>query len=67
MIPGMATRSFARPTDGHAQFLAADAVRCGASNTVSVRITDDRLAELGVGGIIAPVMFWSPRDPAWRP
>jgi len=30
-------------------------------------ITNDRLAELGVGGIISPVMFWTPNDPEWRP
>jgi hypothetical protein len=52
-----------RPFD----FLATDAIRFGESNTVSVKITNDRLAELGVGGIIAPVMFWSPHDPDWRP
>jgi hypothetical protein len=47
--------------------LATDAIRFGKSNTVSVKITNDRLAELGVGGIISPVMFWTPKDPAWRP
>ena len=49
------------------EFLASDALRLGEPNTVSVKVTNDRLAELGVSGIIAPVMFWSPRDPDWRP
>ncbi len=49
------------------EFLATDAVRFDEPNTVSVKVTHDRLAELGVGGIIAPVMFWSPRAPAWHP
>ncbi len=52
-----------RPFD----LLATRAVRFGAPNTVSVKITNDRLAELGVGGILAPVMFWSPHNPDWRP
>lgn len=49
------------------EFFASDALRFGEPNTVSVKVTNDRLAELGVGGIIAPVMFWSPRDPDWKP
>lgn len=52
-----------RPFD----FLATEALRFGEPNTVSVKITNDRLADLGVGGIIAPVMFWSPHDPGWTP
>ncbi len=52
-----------RPFD----FLATDAVRFGEVNTVSVKVTNDRLAELGTGGIVAPVMFWSPHDREWKP
>ncbi len=52
-----------RPFD----FLATEAVRFGEANTVSVKVTNDRLAELGTGGIVAPVMFWSPHDPEWKP
>ncbi len=52
-----------RPFD----FLATEAVRFGEANTVSVKVTNDRLAELGTGGIVAPVMFWSPTDPDWQP
>ncbi len=52
-----------RPFD----FLATDAVRLGEENTVSVKVTNDRLAELGTGGIVGPVMFWSPHDEDWTP
>ncbi len=52
-----------RPFD----FLATDAVRFGEQNTVAVKVTNDRLAELGTGGIISPVMFWSPHDEDWTP
>ncbi len=37
----------------------------GETNTVTVRVVNERLSELGTGGITAPVMFWSPHDPAW--
>ena len=42
---------------------ATAALRFGPdeSNTVTVRVVNDRLSELGTGGITAPVMFWSPR------
>ncbi len=52
-----------RPFD----FLATDAVRFGEDNTVAVKVTNDRLAELGTGGIVSPVMFWSPHDEDWKP
>ncbi len=60
-LPGV--RGTFRPFD----FLATSAVRFGEPNTVSVKITNDSLAELGTGGIVAPVMFWSPHDPDWKP
>jgi hypothetical protein len=42
---------------------ATAALRFGPDepNTVTVRVVNDRLSELGTGGITAPVMFWSPR------
>ena len=52
-----------RPFD----FLATEAVVYGEENTVSVKITNERLNELGTGGIVAPVMFWSPQEPDWTP
>ena len=30
------------------------------ANTLAVRITNERVNEIGTGGIVAPVMFWSP-------
>ena len=36
-----------------------------APNTVTVRIVNVRLDELGTGGITAPVMFWAPTDANW--
>lgn len=47
---------------------ATAAIRHGRENWVTVKIEPrSHLAELGTGGIIAPVMFWSPHDPEWRP
>jgi hypothetical protein len=46
---------------------ATKAVKFGEPNTVSVRITNLTTNELGTGGITGPVMFWSPRDPNWKP
>ncbi len=47
---------------------ATTAIRHGQQNWVTVKIESrTHLAELGTGGIIAPVMFWSPHDPEWRP
>ncbi len=60
-LPGVAGTF--RPFD----FLATSAIRFGEENTVSVKVTNDRLAELGTGGLVAPVMFWSPIDPDWKP
>ena len=39
---------------------AAEPVRFGESNTIAIKITNKQLDELGTGGIVAPVMFWSP-------
>jgi hypothetical protein len=46
---------------------ATGAVRFGVENWVVVRTENKSLAELGTGGILAPVMFWSPKDPDWKP
>lgn len=43
---------------------ATDAVRFGEPNFLVVKITNVRLNELGTGGIVAPVLFWSPKGPA---
>lgn len=41
------------------EFDVTDYVRFGKENYVSVKITNERLNELGTGGITAPVMFYS--------
>jgi len=48
---------------------ATKAVRFGAArpNTIAVRVASPTLSEVGTGGIVAPVMFWSPKDPNWKP
>ncbi len=46
---------------------ATDAVKFGEDNWVVTRVVNRALNELGTGGIVAPVMFWSPNDPAWKP
>lgn len=40
---------------------ATPAIRCGTPNTIAVRIENHRVNEIGTGGIVAPVMFWSPK------
>ncbi len=65
-IPGVpgSFRPFDVPTvheDG------SSALNFGGENWVVVRIENKSLAELGTGGILAPVMFWSPKDPNWKP
>lgn len=46
---------------------AANAVKPGAENVFIILITNDKLNELGTGGIIGPVMIWSPKDPGAKP
>ncbi len=50
---------------------ASNAVTFGSEvpNTVAVKISHEstRLGELGLRGIFAPVMFWTPDDPEWKP
>lgn len=45
---------------------ATKQVKYGEDNWVVVRIANERLNELGTGGIVAPVMFWSPTGD-WNP
>lgn len=45
---------------------ATEQVKYGEDNWVVVRIANERLNELGTGGIVAPVMFWSPTGD-WTP
>ncbi len=44
-----------------------DALNYGGENWVVVKVINDRLGELGTGGILAPAMLWSPHDPDWKP
>jgi hypothetical protein len=39
---------------------ATPAIKPGARNVVTVRIINERVDELGTGGIVAPVMFYAP-------
>ncbi len=47
--------------------VATNAVNFDGPNTVVVKITNNALNELGTGGIVAPVMLWTPNDPSWIP
>ncbi len=62
-IPG-SFRAFDMPTVDES---GKSVLQPGAENWVSVRIENTSLAELGTGGILAPVMFWTPNDPGWDP
>lgn len=57
-VPG-SFRPFDMPT--------GNAIKFGEENWVVVKIENDSLSELGTGGILGPVMFWSPNDPDWDP
>ena len=46
---------------------ATEHIKPGEENWVVVRVVNDKLGELGTGGIMGPVMFWSPHDPDWQP
>ena len=41
---------------------ATSAIRFGAANALAVRIENHHVNEIGTGGIVAPVMFWSPKS-----
>jgi len=57
-VPGMA--GVFKPFD----IPVSELVRFDRPNTIVVKITNEALNEIGTGGIVAPVMFWSPRTPA---
>ena len=44
------------------EFDVTGVVRFDTPNTLAVRIINRELNELGTGGIVAPVMLWSPRN-----
>lgn len=44
------------------EFDVTKAIRIGAANTVAIKITNRELNEGGTGGIVSPVMFWSPKE-----
>lgn len=46
---------------------ASGAIVPGGENWVVVRVVNKAMNEVGTGGIVAPVMFWTPNDPAWKP
>jgi hypothetical protein len=46
---------------------ATAALKPGSTNLIVVMITNDKLNELGTGGIVGPVMIWSPKDKNARP
>ena len=57
-VPGMA--GVFKPCD----IPVTKLVRFDRPNTVAVKVTNVELNELGTGGIVAPVMFWSPKTRA---
>lgn len=46
---------------------ASPALLPGQDNTLVIKVDSTRLAEMGVGGLTAPVMLWTPHDPQWHP
>lgn len=46
---------------------ATNALKPGKENLFVILITNDKLNELGTGGIIGPVMIWSPKDSNAKP
>jgi hypothetical protein len=46
---------------------ATNALKPGSENLITVLITNDKLNELGTGGIVGPVMIWSPADKNAKP
>ena len=60
-LPGI-PRAF-RPVD----FDITDIVRTDGPNTLAVRVVNQKQNEVGTGGIVGPVMIWSPLDAADDP
>lgn len=46
---------------------ATNALKPGEENIFIILLTNDKLNELGTGGITGPVMIWSPKDPNAKP
>jgi len=46
---------------------ATKAIHFDRTNTVVVEVQNENLDELGTGGLVGPVMLWTPRDPNWKP
>jgi len=59
-VPGMA--GVFKPFD----IPVSKLLRFDRPNMIAVKITNEAVNELGTGGIVAPVMFWSPKTPASR-
>lgn len=45
---------------------ASGIIQFGKENTIVVKIINKNLDELGTGGILGPVMLWSPDDNNWK-
>ena len=43
------------------EFNVTKEARVSADNTIVVKVTNKRLDEVGTGGIVSPVMLWSPK------
>jgi len=49
------------------EFDATSAVKYGEQNMLIIRLINERVNELGTGGLVSPVMLWSPADPNTQP
>ncbi len=49
------------------EFDVTGTVKSGQENVVGVRVTNMKLNEVGTGGIVAPVLFWSPNEDGHKP
>ena len=49
------------------EFDVTDLVKPGRANVVGVRVANKKLNEVGTGGIVAPVFFWSPSEEGHKP
>lgn len=53
------TKKGASPIGRPWQFDATDAVRFDGENVIAIRVRNDRVRELGTGGLTGPVMIWA--------
>ncbi len=49
------------------EFDVTEVVKPGQENVVGLRVTNKKLNEVGTGGIVAPVFFWSPNEEGHKP